>query len=227
MRNCAEIQNRQLKDFSSLSPESKELLLKTSETISITKGQSIFKEMQHLNKLYCIKNGACKYSKIDKAGQEHILRFLGEGEVMGKRSVISNNGAMVSATALTEMELCCLDKKQIQDNLKMNTRFCQDFLDSLVEDANINEYSRIAFTNKKNIKSRLASLLLYLFDKYGVDESAKLKLKLKREDMAAVLGTSPEYIINLLKQFKNFGIIGTERSAIFVLSKDRLKEIAF
>lgn len=225
MGNCFEIQNRQLKDFSSLSLESRERLLMTSETISIAKGQSIFKEMQYLNKLYCIKYGACKFSKVDNAGQEHILRFLGKGEAMGKRSIITNNGAMVSATALTEMELCCLDKNEIQDNLKKNPRFCQDFLDSLIEDVNINEFLRINFTNKKSIKSRLASLLLYLLDKYGADEKGKLNLKLKREDMATVLGTSPEYIINLLKQFKNFGIIDTERSAIFILSKDRLKEM--
>lgn len=225
MGNCTEIRNRQLKDFSSLSNESRKALLNTSETVHFKKGQSIFRENQNLNKLYCIKKGACKFSKIDETGQEHVLRFLGTGEAMGKRSIISNHGAKVSATALSDTEICCLDKTQIQDNLKSNTRFCQDFLDSLVEDANINEHSRIRFNHKKSIKCRLAQLLLYLRDKYGANENGKLNLKLKREDMAAVLGTSSEYIINLLKQFRNFGLIHTKGRDIFILSETKLKEL--
>ena len=77
-------------------------------------------------------------------------------------------------------------------------------LDALIEDANINDHTRIIFCVHKGIKQRLAQLLLYLLEKYGMDTDGKLLLRLKREDMAAVLGTSQEYIINLIKTFKKF-----------------------
>ncbi len=225
MGNCNEIQSKQLKNFESLSVEAREKLALHSESVRLPKGSIIFEEEQSLSKLYCIQKGACKFSKVDDNGQEHILRFLGKGEVMGKRSILTNNGAKVSAVALTDTELCCLDKGDIIENLNDNPRFCQDFLDALVEDANINDHTRIVFCVHKGIKQRLAQLLLYLLDKYGMDEDGKLLLRLKREDMAAVLGTSQEYIINLLKSFKNFGLINTIKSEIYILSRGGLERI--
>lgn len=225
MNNCSDIRNRQLKDFKALDERAMQRLLQGSESIILPKGSVVFEEFEPLNKLYCIKRGAFKFSKIDRNGKEHVLRFLGEGEVMGKRSIISNCGAQVSAIALTEVELCCLEKEQIQKNLKTNTVFCQDFLDALVEDSNINEKDRMNFNPQKSIKSRLAHLLLFLAQKYGIEQSGKLKIKLKREDMAGVLGTSSEYIINLLRSFKNYGLIKTEKSNIFISSKKGLENI--
>ena len=226
MVNCKKIKNKQLKDFESLTSKARERLLSTSESIKLPKGSLIFEESQPLNKLFCIKKGACKFSKIDHSGQEHILRFLGEGEVMGKRSVATNLGARVSAIALTDTELCCLDKTEIQKNLEENPKFCQDYLDSVIEDADINETTRMMFFSHKGIKARLAKLLLYLWNKFGVNEKGKLNVKIKREDMAVVLGTSPEYIINLLKNFKSLKLIDIKKRELYILSKSGLEIIA-
>ncbi|MEM9868070.1 MAG: Crp/Fnr family transcriptional regulator [Bacteroidota bacterium] len=226
MGNCTKIKNKQLKDFVSLPREAQERLISTSESIKLPKGSLIFEESQPLDKLFCIKKGACKYSKIDNTGQEHILRFLGEGEVMGKRAMVTNCSARVSATALTETELCCLEKMEIQKNLEENPKFCQDFLDSLIEDADINETTRMIFYSHKSIKQRLAQLLLYLLHKFGCCEVGRLNVKLKREDMATVLGTSPEYIINLLKKFKNLKLIDTQKSELYILSRSGLEILA-
>ena len=225
MANCIQIRSKQLKDFEALSKEAAKKLAQHSQSIKLPKGTIIFEEEQPLNKLYCIQKGACKFSKVDANGQEHILRFLGKGEVMGKRSILTNNGARVSAVALTDTELCCLEKDDIVENLNENPKFCQDFLDALVEDANINDHTRIIFCVHKGIKQRLAQLLLYLLAKYGMDKDGKLLLRLKREDMAAVLGTSQEYIINLLKSFRNFGLIDTVKSEIYIKSKEGLEKI--
>lgn len=225
MGNCAEIRSKQLKDFTALSNEAKKELLSYTESLHIPKGKLIFEENETLNKLYCIKKGACKFSKIDKSGQEHILRFLGKGEVMGKRSILTNEGAKVSATALEDTELCCIDKTSILKNLRENPKFSGDFLNALVEDVNINQYTRIIFCVHKGIKQRLAQLLLYILEKFGADTNGKLMLRIKREDMAAVLGTSQEYVINLLKSFKNFGFISIVRSEIYITSKEGLERV--
>ncbi|MEN1784083.1 MAG: Crp/Fnr family transcriptional regulator [Bacteroidota bacterium] len=215
----------QLKDFEALSEVAKKELLASSESIIIPKGTLLFEENEPLTKLYSIEKGACKFSKVDSSGQEHILRFLGAGEVMGKRAVWTQEGAKVSATALTETQLCCFDKDAILKHLEKNPKFCRDFLDALVEDVNINEHIRMIFCIHKGIKYRLAQLLLYLLDKFGADEKGKLRVRLKREDMAPVLGTSQEYIINLLKSFKNFGLIDVIKSEIYIQSQAGLIEM--
>jgi len=57
------------------------------------------------------------------------------------------------------------------------------------------------------------------------DKNGKLMIRLKREDMASVLGTSAEYVINLLKSFKNFNLIDTIKSEIYILSEKGLKRM--
>ncbi len=225
MTKCTELKVRQLKDFRSLDKASRTQMLKGSEAISIPKGAIIFEENQQLKKLYCIRKGACKFSTINHGGQEQILRFLGEGEVMGKRSLITNNGAKVSATALTNTLLCCIDKNEVVKNLKTNTVFCNDLMKAFVDDMNTNEYTRSIFYSCKSIKSRLASLLLYLGEKFGVNSEGKLLLRIRREDMAAVLGTSSEYIINLLKYFRTKKLIKIVKREIYIISKSELKKI--
>jgi len=225
MGYCTEIKSEQLKDFSSLPMEAREELLKYARPRSVPKGTVVFEEDDSLSHLFCIKKGACKFSKLDASGQEHILRFLGEGDVMGKRAVLTNEGAKVRATALMDTELCCIAKNSITKNLQENPGFSKDYSNALAEDVDINEHTRITFCVHKGIKQRLAQLLLHLMDKFGVDRNQKLLLRLKREDMAAVLGTSEEYVINLLKTFKNFGFITIVKSEIHILSKEGLEKI--
>ncbi|MEM1258138.1 MAG: Crp/Fnr family transcriptional regulator [Bacteroidota bacterium] len=226
MAKCTEIHSTHLRNFQALSQEARERLLVSSESLTLPKGSLVFEENQPLSKLFCIKKGACKFSKADNQGQEHILRFLGEGDVMGKRSIVSNTVAQVSATTLTETELCCLERREIQKNLENNPEFCHDFMSSLVEDANNDDRTRVQFYMRRGIKQRLAKLLLYLLRKFGADEEGKLNLKLKRDDVASVLGTSPEYIINLLKKFKMKELIRTKNSDVFIISKSGLDDMA-
>ena len=44
--------------------------------------------------------------------------------------------------------------------------------------------------------------------------------------MAVVLGTSPEYIINLLKNFKSLKLIDIKKRELYILSKSGLEIIA-
>ncbi len=226
MGTCMEIKASKLKDFQSMPTDIQRQLLETSEFISLPKGTTVFEENQNLDKLYCIKKGACKFSKTDKVGNEHVLRYLGEGEIMGKRSLFSNGGAKVTATTLTHTELCCLDKGILFQQIFKSPEFCQDLYKAMAEDINVNEQNQVIFGAGKTIKERLINLLLFLAFKFGITEDGKLKVRIKREDMASTLGTSQEYIINLLKKFKNLQLINIIKGEIYILSTERLENIA-
>ncbi|MEM1338626.1 MAG: Crp/Fnr family transcriptional regulator [Bacteroidota bacterium] len=223
---CSDIQTKQLRDFRALSMTAQRQLQESSEVMHLPKGSIVFEEDQYLNKLYCIKKGACKFSKFDDSGQEHILRFLGEGDLMGKRAFISQKGARVVATTLTPSKICCLEKEAVLRHMKENTAFCKDLLEAFVEDANLSDQTRVIFSPSKSIRGRLAKLLLYISEKFGTDCTGKLRLRMRREDMAIALGTSPEYVINLLKNLKKVGVIQTIKSEIQILSKSGLERIS-
>lgn len=191
----------------------------------IHKGDIIFMEDEHLQKLFCIREGACKFSTIDDNGKEHITQLLGKGELMGRRSLISKKGAMVTATAITDGSLCCVNKEPILNSLQKNTNFCIDVLKGFVGDTEEDRLKLELFQNQRSIKKRLAGLLIYIKEKFGTQKNGCLNVSLKREDMANILGTSSEYIITLLSSFKKDSIITLNKGKINILSLERLQEI--
>lgn len=200
-------------------------LKKTSSPRYLQKGEVLFMETEQLQKLFCIREGACKFSKIDERGKEHITRLLGKGEIMGRRSLISKKGAMVTATAITDTTICSVDRLPVLQCLKKNTGFCMDVIKGFVEDTEEEAKRKGLFDNHQSITKRLAGLLIYLDEKFGTEEDGSLKLFLKREDMANLIGTSSEYVISILSKFKTRGLLELERGKIRLLDKKGLQKM--
>lgn len=200
-------------------------LRRTSSPRHLQKGEVLFMEAEQLQKLFCIREGACKFSKIDEKGKEQITRLLGVGELMGRRSLISKKGAMVTATAITETTVCSVDRRPVLRCLKKNTNFCIDVIKGFVEDTEDEVKRKGLFENYQSITKRLAGLLIYLDEKFGTQKDGSLKLFLKRDDMANLLGTSSEYVISILSKFKASGLIDLERGKIRLLNRKKLQKI--
>ncbi|WP_461442410.1 Crp/Fnr family transcriptional regulator [Maribacter sp.] len=200
-------------------------LTKTSSPRHLQKGEVLFMEAEQLQKLFCIREGACKFSKIDEKGKEHITKLLGKGELMGRRSLISKKGAMVTATAITDTTICSVDKLPVLRCLMKNTDFCMDVIKGFVEYTDEEAKRKGLFDNHQSITKRLAGLLIYLDEKFGTERDGTLKLFLKREDMANLIGTSSEYVISILSRFKRGGLLDLERGKIRLLDKKGLEKM--
>ena len=81
---------------------------------------------------------------------------------------------------------------------------------------------------RKNVRERLAELLLTFRVKYGEKDKAgvKLKISLTREELAEIIGTSQESVIRLITEFKHDGRIAFHGRDIPLLDVPRLIETA-
>lgn len=216
---------KQFNYLNSLSEPEKEALFKSSELIKIKKDEVIFFEKERLKQLFSIYKGACKFTFIDEKGKEHITKILGKGDVMGRRSVITNKGALVTATAISDTLIYALDKNIILQSIQTNNEFCQDVLKGFIVDTE-NETEKISyFQNNRKLKIRLAGLLLYLSKKFGTEKKGWLTVSLKRKDMANILGTTSEYVISLLTSFKNKNYLSIQRGKIKINSDIKLQSL--
>lgn len=225
MAICNLSSSRQLNFLRSLSDKEIEKLQTNSTLKKVDKGAIIFSESELLQSVFYIKDGACKFSIIDDKGKEIVTDLLGIGDLMGRRSLLSNKGAMVTATAITDVTLCCIDNESLLDSLGENNDFCLDALKGFVVD-NEERYLKIGlYENQRSIKRRLAGLLLYIKVKFGTEQNGSLKVSLKRQDMANVLGTSSEYITTLLTSFKKQGLIAIAPGIIALISEEELRKV--
>lgn len=224
MANCDLTNARQLNFLTNLSDSGKERLRSRAIAKKVRKGTIIFSENELLQSLFCINEGACKFSVMDDRGKEIVTHLLGKGDLMGRRAMISKKGALVTATAITDTTLCCIANESLSDEFSLSNEFCRDVMKGFVTDEDERQVRMGLYENRRGIKNRLAGLLLYLKEKFGTEKNGLLSVSLKREDMANVLGTSSEYVISLLARFKKQGIIGFQQGKIRIISDVELRK---
>jgi CRP-like cAMP-binding protein len=88
--------------------------------------------------------------------------------------------------------------------------------------------NRNAAMSQKNVRERLAELLLELKQSYGINENGRYRLdiRLTREEIASMVGTANETIIRFISEFKDEGLIQQEGKVIYLVDEKRLMQTA-
>lgn len=198
-----------IRQFNSLRALDKEDLIRLSgckTTKTIKKGEIIFEEGETINGVYCIKDGVCKLSKLSANGKDQIVKLVVKGDLLGQRSLVSDESANLSAVAVNDMEVCFIPKSEIVHGLESNVNFSMKMLKEMAEELKLAD-NVIVDMAQKSVKQRLADTLLYLQDNFGEDDEGFLNIVLSREDYANIVGTATESAIRILSQFKKEGLI--------------------
>ena len=87
-------------------------------TNTYKKGQTLFVQGNHPFGIYCISKGNIKLTKVGSDGKETIVRIVHAGDILGHRSLFTDDNYTATATALEETEVCFIDKKFIPIKIK-------------------------------------------------------------------------------------------------------------
>ncbi len=198
----------QLNALKSLNKDQLKRISDSKISKSIKKGDSIFEEGEKLNGVFCIRNGASKLSKMSDNGKDTILKIATRGEVLGQRSVITEEKTNLSAIAINDMQLCFIPKVHLMDSINTNPRFAKAILIQMAKDL---KYADDVIVNiaQKTVKQRVAEVVLYLDENFGVDDQGYIAMTLTREDIANIVGTAKETCIRTLTSLKKGGLIST------------------
>tara|TARA_R110002049_G_scaffold97734_6_gene238033 strand:+ start:6720 stop:7406 length:687 start_codon:yes stop_codon:yes gene_type:complete len=216
-----------VRQFNSLKHLSKEELLrmsacKTSKTIK--KGEILFSEGEHINGVFCIKDGVCKVSKMSENGRNQIISLVQKGNLIGERSLISDEVSNLKAVALNDMEICFIPKEEIIRDLEKNNAFTMSVLKDMANSLKSAD-NLIVDMAQKTVKQRLAETLIHLHSEFKTDSSGNIDVQLSREDIANIIGTATESAIRLLSEFKKKKIIDFKGKDIKILDEVALEKI--
>jgi len=189
------------------------------------RGNIIFHEGNKGNGVYCIYKGVVKLYKTGIDGREQIIRFAKEGDIIGYRSVLSNESACSSAKAINDVSLCFIPAKAFYNLVQDNRDFSLNLIQlSCKELGEANKF--ILDLAQKNVRERLAEVLLLLDETFGRDENGNLKVNLTREEIANIVGTATESTIRLLSEFKKDKLIELSGRNIKILKEKELQRIS-
>ncbi len=213
-----------VREFSSLKALTKDELVKmaTCKTSKIVrKGEVIFTEGENINGVFCVKDGVCKMTKLSSNGRDQIVHLVKKGELLGQRSMISDEPANLSAVALEDMQVCFIPKNEILGFFNDNNRFSMNVMKTICGDLKEADDIMVNMA-QKTVKERLAYTLIYLEDNFGLNPDKSLKLQLSREEIASMIGTATESCIRLLSEFNKLGLIELIGKKIIITDKHKL-----
>ena len=217
-----------VREFSSLKALNKEELLKIADcksSYTIKKGEPIFTEGENVNGIFCIKDGVCKLTKLSANGNDQIIKLISKGELLGQRSMISDEPVNLSAVALEDMEVCFIPKTEIMGLFNQNNQFSMNMMRAICGDLKEADEHLVTMA-QKSVKQRLAETLVYLQDTFGINPDNSLKVKLSREELAGMVGTATESCIRLLSEFNKLGVIELSGKKITITNKAQLLKAA-
>jgi CRP-like cAMP-binding protein len=217
-----------VREFSSLKALTKDELIKLSDCKTshiIKKGEVIFEEGENVNGIYCIKDGICKLTKLSANGKDHIVKLVTKGELLGQRSMISDEPVNLSAVALEDMQVCFIPKSEVMGYFDKNNQFSMNVMKTICVDLKEADDHMVNLA-QKTVKERLAETLLYLHDTFGENKDNSLKIQLSRDELASMIGTATESCIRLLSDFNKLGLIELNGKKIVLKDINALKKMA-
>ena len=189
------------------------------------RGSIIYQERNRISGIYCVNKGIVKLVKTGIDGREKIIRFAQKGDIIGYRSIISQELACTTAKVIDDAVLCFIPSNLFFDLVKGNNEFSMEILKlSLRELGEANKF--IIDIAQKTVRERLAEVLIILKETFDLDEQNYLKVSLTREELANLVGTATESVIRLLSEFKTDNYIELNGRRIKLLKIDSLKKLA-
>ena len=210
--------------FRHLNQEELEKVQLDKTTEHYKRGSVIYRENNRINGSYCVQDGIIKVFKTGIDGKEQIIRFAKAGDLIGFRSVLSNELACTTAEVIDDAITCFIPQETLVYLFKSNVNFSLELMQLTCKElGEANSY--ITDIAQKTVRERLAEILIHLKNDFGLDDNKILQISLTREELANMVGTATESVIRLLSEFKQDDLIALNGRKIKILNESGLIRI--
>lgn len=192
-------------------------------TNTYRKKQVIFTEGNFPQYLFYIKKGKVKALKTNEDGKELTVGLYSEGDFIGYIALLENSGYRISAIALEDSELLLIPREDFLDRIKTNAVFALAFTRVLADKNNYKAEQMVQLAYN-SLRKRVANTLVLLVDRFP-SEKEELSIKMTREELANLSGTTTESLIRTISDFRSEGLIEIIGRKIKILNRDRLKNM--
>lgn len=203
------------------------VLLKTARGTRFSARDVIYREGARADTVYAVRDGLVKLISYLPNGRGRIVRLYGRGIWIGLEGLLhqpyEHTAVAVEAVDAFRLRvdtLRAMERSDVQHHVHLMSKWHQHLLEA---DMWIADFST------GPIRSRVARLLGFLSRVENRDASASVKL-LTCEEMAAILGVTPESVSRVLAEFKRKGLLSAVPSSLSELYRcdaDALERVAW
>ncbi len=208
--------------FHDLTPEELAFINSNKTEVNYLAGETLFKQEAFAPHVLLILSGLVKVYLQTGADKQLNLFLQKANDFLAFSSVFGEETHNYSAVALTDVQICMIDKESMRKILLSNPNFAMRITTRNCR--NEKQFlSIIHNTTYRQMRGKLASALLYLSsdDFSGID----IFPQLSRQDLANFASIATESAIKFLKEFEKEGTILLDGKNIQILDRPRLVNI--
>ena len=211
--------------FKYLTPDEVDALNFEKDFRHYKRGDILYQEGNRISGFFCIHRGIIKVFKTGFDGKEQIIRFAKKGDIIAYRSVLSNELACTSAKVIEDCQVCFIPSEILTSFIRTNPSYALELLKLACHELG-EANSFITDIAQKTVRERLAEVLLFLVNDFGLDNDSYLNISLTREELANIVGTATESVIRLLSEFKSDKLVELNGRKIKILNTKGLEKIS-
>ena len=195
---------------------------------SAKKKDVIFSEGDPSEWFYIVTEGKVKITKLSQDGKEIILEVIRPADFFGGLAVIRGFPYPANAVAMEDTKLLKISRSglmRIVDRFP-NLMYC---MAQQVGDRMKESHETLKNIALERVEARIASLLLKLADKTGrkADDGIVIDMKLTKQDIAEMVGTTVETSIRTMSKLKKMGILADKDGRILIKNHEKLKSLYY
>ena len=185
---------------------------------------NIYSEHDHFKYIYYIVNGKVRMYKSHEAGKEFTIKLFGEGDWFGLSGAFEKMVYDHGAQAMEKTEVRLIEKDPFLEALFHST-LVKKVLTEVLEEKGENEKKLVELAYN-SVRRRVADALIEQNEKYFY-ENVSGYIKIPRDALASIAGTSTESAIRMLSEFKDSGFISISKTGIKILELEKLKKAPY
>lgn len=198
-------------------------LIKVNRTLH--RGDSICRQGSEFRGIFAIKSGTAKLIADDSFGNEHILRVLLPGELLGFDGLYDSK-YHCSAVALERLSFCELPANSMNNLFQNYPTLTRELFRHGSE--KIKQDRELIVLSTRSAEEKMAFFLIDLSDrmkKRGFSP-AEFTLSLTRQEIGDHLGLAMETVSRVLKKFQLQGLIVVNSKAIEMTNISGLRDVS-
>lgn len=211
-----------------LSAEQKSQVYDAGRTILVPQGSMVFSQGEPHDGVFIIRRGQVRVYYTAPSGREITLAHWTPGHFIGGPDISGGGPHIWSGVALEDCVVTALPGAALQKLLVEMPTFALALIDGLIAKGKC--YSSMAqMLGTRSVIERLAQYLLNLSELHGVADGDTIIInrKITHDQIAAMVGSTRQWVTMMLKRFQAKRIIGIDGNCIRIKRVDLLEQILF
>lgn len=193
---------------------------------SFNSGDAVYHAGQDASRMYVVATGAIKVLRPAADGRETMLDLCGPGDFLGAVPALGQATYSDSAWAVAATCLLGFDAGDFTTILSEFPQVALATLRGVSRRLSVAQQS-VHLLSGAPLEQRLAAVLLLLLEKVGGpwEGGMLLRVPLSREDIASMVGATPESVSRFLSAWRKNGIIESGRKWIAIHDVQALEQL--